>query len=398
MSSKKLPADRTPARRRRGPRVRHFGSVEQRPPRPGFYLVFNWKGVRYRRFAGLTAKQADRKLSQIQARLLAGEDVHVVLATVGGGESLSTLTFERAVPQYLEYAKARKKASTLRGDRYRFAVLMRGRWAAQQLDAVSHRELERWVEARLKDGASGPTINRDLNLGSALYRWAIKLGYARDNPFRKVERFSERGREKEVYLTAAECAALLDACPAFLRNLVATAIRTGLRRGELLALRWRSVDLDRGEIVVEPATEKAGRGRVVPIGRVLREALLEMKRARTAIALDGSDPVFVTQSGSPLTEKIVRSSYERAVRRCEGIPLAKRSKVNFHTLRHTAASLMIGQGVPLHDVGKVLGHSTPAVTARYAHLAPEAQRAAVDKLDGALGGVTNPDAPRRAAE
>ena len=365
MSTKDVrPGSPSSGGKKRGPRVRHFGSVETRSPRPGFYLVFNWKGVRYRRFAGLTAKQADRKLAQIQSRLLAGEDVHAVLATVGGGESISNLTFEQAIPKYLEYAKARKKASTLRGDVHRLAVLARGRWAAQQLDAVSHRELERWVEGRIKEKVSVATINRDLNMGSALYRWAIKLGYARENPFRLVERFSERGRERETYLTAEECSALLDSCQPFLRNLVSAAIRTGMRRGELLALRWRAVDFDRGELLVEPATEKTGRGRVVPLGRVLLETLRAMKSARATIALDGSDAVFVSRDGGELTEKVVRSSFTRAVRLCEGIPLSKRGKVTFHTLRHTAASLMVGRGVPLHDVGKILGHSTPAVTAR----------------------------------
>ena len=69
------------------------------------------------------------------------------------------------------------------------------------------------------------------------------------------------------------------------------------------------------------------------------------------------------------------------------LPAHKRLQVTFHCLRHTAASLMVAEGVPLFDVAKILGHSTLAVTMRYAHFAPEAGRAAVDRLGTALDGV-----------
>ncbi|MBL9088124.1 MAG: tyrosine-type recombinase/integrase [Planctomycetia bacterium] len=85
-------------------------------------------------------------------------------------------------------------------------------------------------------------------------------------------------------------------------------------------------------------------------------------------------------------------------RHCRGVVVAehppeKRTKVTFHTLRHTAASLMVAEGVPLFDVAKILGHSTIAVTMRYAHFAPEAGRAGIDKLGKALqGGAGDPGA------
>ena len=77
-----------------------------------------------------------------------------------------------------------------------------------------------------------------------------------------------------------------------------------------------------------------------------------------------------------------------ALRACVAIPSEKRSEVTFHCLRHTAASLMVQNGVSLFDVGKILGQSTMAVTMRYAHFAPEAGRVAVDRLGKpvALGG------------
>jgi integrase len=94
---------------------------------------------------------------------------------------------------------------------------------------------------------------------------------------------------------------------------------------------------------------------------------------------------FRCVDGSPLTIKVLRLAFASAVRACEFIPLDKRGTFRFHDLRHTAASLMVAAGVPIFDVAKILGHSSVAVTMRYAHLAPEAGRAAIERLGGVLG-------------
>jgi integrase len=241
-------------------------------------------------------------------------------------------------------------------------------------------------------GASGATLNRDLALASAVFSWAIRAGYVEENPVRKVERFNERGRERETYLTADEARALVGACSPVLRPVVMAALHTGMRRGELLALRWRAVDLDRRELLVEAATEKAGRGRVVPLTDALCSTLAALKADRKRPALDGSDAVFTDHAEAPLTRSAVQYIFPRTVSACEALPLAKRGKVTFHALRHTAASLMVAAGVPLFDVAKILGHSTLAMTMRYAHFAPEAGRAAVEALGKAL---TSAGAERR---
>lgn len=202
---------------------------------------------------------------------------------------------------------------------------------------------------------------------------------------RKVDRSPEIGRERETYLTAAEACALVESCAQVLRPFVLTAIHTGARRGELLGLRWCAVDLERRELLVDPRTEKAGRGRTVPLTPVLAATLAALREQRLRPALDGSDHVFTDRAGEPLRGETLRLLLADAVKRCEALPLTKRAKVTCHTLRHTAASLMVGAGVPLFGVAKVLGHSTLAVTMRYAHFAPEAGRAAIERLGAVLG-------------
>lgn len=100
--------------------------------------------------------------------------------------------------------------------------------------------------------------------------------------------------------------------------------------------------------------------------------------------LDGTDPVFVLLDGSRTTQTALRPMFETAVARYEEVPPEKKAQVSFHCLRHTAASLMVQAGVSLPEVADILGHSTLAVTRRYAHFAPAAGRAAVDRLGSAL--------------
>lgn len=362
---------------------RHFGTIEALPPRPGFYVRFTWRGRRYRRYGGALKAIAQSKLAALQSALERGQEIESVLADVFGDVVGARLTFRDAVEPFLAYAATRRKASTLRGHRQSLRMISRASWAGSLLGEIRPPQLQAWTVQRIKGGVSGATVNRNLNVISALYRWAIRSGHVSENPASKVERFSERGRARETYLTAAESRALIEVCSPGTRDVVLAALHTGMRRGELLALRWRRVDVERREIVVESATEKTGRGRVVPMTDVLHARLVELRREHPR-SIHGDDPVFVLLDGSELTSKILRNGFEGAVRRCAAIPVDKREKVTFHCLRHTAASLMVAEGVPLFDVAKILGHSTLAVTMRYAHFAPEAGRAGIEKLGKAL--------------
>lgn len=241
---------------------REWGEVRKRPGRPGYRVRFNAEGRTIERAAGATWAQADKKRRAARALLEAGAPLADVLASVFGDVGGSSLTFRQAAPLYLAFAATRKKPSTLAGDTSRLRILAEAPWAAKRLAQVSPRDLLAWTEARQRGGVSGATINRDLALGSALFKWAERAGHVEGNPFRKVPRFSEKGRARETYLTAEEALALLDACSPALRPFVLAALHTGCRRGELLALRWRAVDHERRELLVEPASEKAGRGRV----------------------------------------------------------------------------------------------------------------------------------------
>ena len=364
--------------------MRRFGTVYQRAGRDGFYVRFRRDGREVRRFGGSTQKQAEKRLLRAHAMFDDGASVDAVLSQVFGDFDGERLTFRESVAHYLAYAETRKKASTIKADAQRLGLVMRAGWASGYLAKIRPEQISRWAQKRVQDGTSGPTVNRDLSLISALYQWAKLMDYTSENPARRVPRFSEKGRKREVYLTAEEANALLAQCADDLRAVVLCALHTGMRRGELLSLQWRSVDFECGVVRVEAAKEKAGRGREVPMTEQLRAELLALHEQRKVFRMDGADSVFARRGNKSWSESSLRSLFVKALAACEAIPDEKRNQVTFHTLRHTAASLLVQAGVPLMDVGKFLGHSSPVVTWRYAHLAPESGRVAAEVLSKAL--------------
>ena len=146
-----------------------------------------------------------------------------------------------------------------------------------------------------------------------------------------------------------------------------------MRRGELFALTWRSVELQGGRITVHGATAKSGRTRHLPLNS---EALAVLHGWHDQSA-DKSGLVFPAKSGAAFNN--VRRSWEGVLRKDAEI-----TGFRWHDLRHTFASKLVMAGVDLNTVRELLGHSDYAMTQRYAHFAPEHKAAAVAKLVSAI--------------
>ena len=160
------------------------------------------------------------------------------------------------------------------------------------------------------------------------------------------------------------------------RVMIFLALRTGMRRGELLGLRWEDVDLSVGRINVrqsyvreEFGTPKSGKPRLIPLGDDVIEALRFQRHDRGPL-------VFCDYHGKPLTPSLLMSPLTRALKR------AGLRSVGWHVLRHTFASHLVMRGVALKVVQELLGHSSIETTMIYAHLMPEIVRDAVRTLDG----------------
>ena len=160
--------------------------------------------------------------------------------------------------------------------------------------------------------------------------------------------------------------------------LVIVAAYTGLRLGELAALRWREVDLDGRRVTVrhrEASRTKSRRDRVVPLARTAGEALRGLADGRSG--RDADDLVFTGAGSGPLNKEYASKSFLRYRRRA-GLG----EEIHFHSLRHTCASWLVQGGVALVRVKEILGHASIQTTMRYAHLAPTTM---LDEVDRAMG-------------
>jgi integrase len=182
-----------------------------------------------------------------------------------------------------------------------------------------------------------------------------------------------------------------------LEALLVLAITTGMRRGELLALRWKDVDLDRAVLAVTGslqgesrptlniATPKSGKSRSVALGTVAVDALREHRKrqAQEQLLVGGEwrdlGLVFSTEFGDFLSPTTLRLALRRTLMRA-GLPT-----IRFHDLRHSAATLMLSRGVHPKMASEMLGHSTIAITLDlYSHVTANMQRQAADAIDAAL--------------
>ncbi len=177
------------------------------------------------------------------------------------------------------------------------------------------------------------------------------------------------------FLTYEEAERLVKAANGEWRTMILVALRTGLRIGELRALRWQDVDLVAGRLVVRlnvvngiVGTPKSGHAREIALGNEVRTALKSHRHLRGPL-------VFCDLAGRVLTVGEPRYAMECICKR------AGLRQVGWHVLRHSFASHLAMRGAPLKAIQELLGHSTIQMTMRYAHLSPEVAREAVRLLD-----------------
>lgn len=200
-------------------------------------------------------------------------------------------------------------------------------------------------------------------------------------------------------LTVVQAKATLKVADAHrLGALYVLALFVGLRRGELLGMRWQDVDLDDGKLEVVQTLQRVGgslrlvppktedSARTVPLPSVCVEALREHRKRQFAERAnawpDWEDHglVFASRRGTPMEPDNLRRSWS-AIRSEAGL-----GAVRFHDLRHTCVTLLLDLGTPPHVVREIVGHSAIEVTMTiYAHVSLEDKRKALGKLGEALG-------------
>jgi len=238
-------------------------------------------------------------------------------------------------------------------------------------------------------------VLKSVALVKEMFKHAIQWGYLDANPAQYVERPRVEIEEMQV-LTPPEIRRLLDAAEEPVRTMLLCAVLTGMRRGELLGLKWEDVDLEGNRIQVRRAL---WRGKfVTPKSRWSRRAIdlaptLKAALARLPSRFKG-ELVFTSPTGEAIDpDNFSHRDWARALRR------SQLRRIRFHDLRHTYASLLIAQGAHPKYIQTQLGHASIQTTLdRYGHLMPDMHEAEARKLDRLVFGTTAELGATRGAE
>jgi integrase len=253
-------------------------------------------------------------------------------------------------------------------------------------------------EARPLANAS---INRSIELLRHMLNWAVGREYLDRTPFRRgtetlIRKLREDNR-RHRRLTEEEEARLLQVSQPVLRSLIITALDTGMRRGEMLALRFGDVDWDRQVVMLRPETTKSGKGRIVPLATARLRAVLEWLQLQA----DGErkpDAALVFSDATGESVGSFRTAWITAVLWAHTVnpewrmygwtaltqdchEQFRRINLHWHDLRHEYASRLVERGVPLSQVRDLLGHASIVTTERYDNQQLERLQVAAGKLE-----------------
>lgn len=311
------------------------------------------------------------------------------------GEIVDTLR-DLIKGDYGDWAEANRKSGKATRQRLQSAF-------ADVLDTrlcdINPLQLERWRRDRLAEGVAVATVNRDLAALRGALSKAVEWRYLTENPMRAVKATKEDKLTRVRYLLADEEKRLRDVltsrdarrrqeranrnawCKArdieplraiplhgyadHLTPMILLALNTGLRRGELTSLTWADINDGQKMLTVRSANAKSGKARHVPLNKEALRVLALLKDGLDSPA--ASDKLFDVHSIKTAWKTIADA--------------ARLKDFRFHDLRHHFASTIVMGGIDLNTVRELLGHASPIMTLRYAHLAPEHLADAVSVLD-----------------
>ena len=319
-----------------------------------------------------------RRVSPVQSRRGAQAYERELREAILAGTTHSTKeakqcpTFDAFAVEFLaNYAMANNKPSEVAAKERILELHLTPFFGSMRLNKIRPRELERFKAKQLQTHAA-KTVNNQLSVLGRLLRVAAEWELMEAAPPIKLLKVQ---RPKFDFLDFNEAEQLVAACRGQLRVMVITNLNTGMRSGELRALRWEDVDLKAGRVVVrrnvwrgQVGTPKSGKSREIPLNETMLQALQQHRHLR-------GPWVFCRADGDMLGEEQESKPLRAACRR-SGL-----REVGWHVLRHSFASHLVMRGVPIKTVQELLGHASIEMTRRYAHLSPEVRRDAVRVLD-----------------
>lgn len=324
-----------------------------------WWYDFTISGVRYRK--SIPQARTKRKAEEVEDRI----KVSIYEGTYNQPSARTLTEFIDEV--FRPWAKTNYRSAP---SRYESAIeVIKSRLGALTLREIAPITIERFKRTRLAEktkrgGERKPSsVNRELTYLSRILSLAKTDRLIRENPAHSVACLAEAAHRTRVLAYEEEVMVLawLDIHSPQSANAVRVALGTGMRRGEIVALRWN--DLNWSRRIIQIRTSKTGKPRTVPINRQVESALADQRQLT-----NGSDRVF------GICAERITAAFRKAARTC------KLDDLRFHDLRHTAATRMGAAGVDAFTLAELLGHSDIKQTRDYTHALDSEKRRAVEAL------------------
>ncbi|QIX27513.1 site-specific integrase [Nocardioides sp. JQ2195] len=346
-------------------------------------------GLRKRsQVSGDTKKAASDALKKIRERVEKKQPPRDDTATFGSFA-------EQWISSSLEVSDRKQSTKTLYAGLTRSHVIDSdlGRSPMNRIKAST---VERFITQLRGKGLSDSTVRQVYTVARGIGDAAVRDRLITENPFGQVKRPKVEHREAAV-LTVEEARVLVtEAGGSRYALLFELLINTGLRRGEALALKWSDVDLEgrtarvrktlvrQGGDLIRTAPKSKKSDRTIPLSAAALDVLRRTKKRNAEDRLKAGSKwhetgyVFVTEFGEPCDPRNALRALQVAAERAD-LP-----GVGLHTLRHTAATMMLNAGIPMATVSRIMGHASIAVTVDlYGHVSPDVARDAFDALGAA---------------
>lgn len=325
----------------------------------GKYWIDYWHlGKRYRKKVGASKRQAVAVFSKIKSRIAENRYLDV--------RKNKDVKLPELLNYFIEhYSKINNKFSSYRRNKQIAATLVKY-FGGRLIYHIENVDVEGYKKSRKEQGVSFFKINREMALLKTVLNKA-KEWEVLQTPVPKINLFKVDNRRVR-YLPEDEYRKLLNLSEEPLRAIILIAVNTGMRRGELLSLKWKDVDVK--EQIITLWDTKNREKRHIYMNSVVADAFIGVRGS------DTSDYVFLGKEGNTyISESYVSHMFSRFVEQA-GI-----KDFRYHDMRHTFGIWLAMEGFSLKTIQELFGHKFIEMTLRYAHLSPEHKKMAVERME-----------------